>query len=263
MRTLQLTPVKDCNFCNEFNGEYAVAWKNAQIGVMDRQGTFHKGPELLKDCVQFCDGIAPIALHQNTYNFIDEQGNLVFDDNFKWCGEFHEGFCEVIFRNNVKGYVSSDRKEMLLPEALWISSFQDGVAVVSMKGGKNLLRKDGCYALATPVRDINPMGTTGVCRIQLDNGCYTYCDKWLGLFTDQQFLVCNDFVLGLAAVRTEDGRWNYLQTDGTLLLKRGVDWCTDFDRNLWVGKIHTYRGDNYVNTDGELLYSWPKPKKRR
>lgn len=263
MRTLQVTPVGACDYCNEFDGDYTVAWKDAKIGVMDRQGTFHKGPELLKECVRFCNGIGPVGLYQNAYNFVDEQGNLVFDSNFKWCSVFHDGFCAVIFENGVKGYVSSDRMELTLPEAHCVNDFQDGVAVVHIKDGKNLLRKDGRYVLADHVREIIPTGATGVCRIQLHNGRYTYCDTWWGLFTDKQFLVCKDFVMGLAAVRTEDGLWNYMQTDGTLLLKRGVDWCKDFDRNLCVGKIHTYRGDNFVNTDGELLCPWPKPKKHR
>lgn len=262
-RTLQVTPVGGCDYCNEFEGEYAVAWRAAKIGVMDRQGTFHEGPELLKECVRFCDGIGAVGLYRNAYNFVDEQGELVFDGNFKWCGEFHDGFCEVMFDNGVRGYVTSDRREMPLPDAHWVEPFRDGVAVVHVKGGKNLLRKDGRYVLADAVRDIIPMEGTGVCKIQLHDGRYTYCDKWSGMFTDKQFLVCNDFVMGLAAVRTVDGLWNYMQTDGTLLLKRGVDWCKDFDRSMCVGKIHTYRGDNYVNTDGELLRPWPKAKRKR
>lgn len=32
---------------------------------------------------------------------------------------------------------------------------------------------------------------------------------------------------------------------------------------MCVGMIHTYRGDNYVNTDGELLRPWPKAKRNR
>lgn len=45
--------------------------------------------------------------------------------------------------------------------------------------------------------------------------------------------------------------------------KVGVEWCKDFDWNMCVGMIHTYRGDNYVNTDGELLRPWPKAKRNR
>lgn len=179
-----------------------------------------------------------------------------------WCGKFQDGYCMVVFDNGDRGYVSTDKREIRLPEALWTNDFYGDVATVCMREGKNLVRKDGHFVLDKPVRDIDYIGSTGVCRIQLDNGRYTYCDQW-SVFTDHQFLVCKDFVLGLAAVRTEDGTWNYLRTDGTLLLKRGVDWCTDFDRDKRLGKIHTYRGDNFVNTDGELLHPWPKMKQKR
>lgn len=263
LKTFELIPVSDCDFCNEFDGMYAVAWKNAKIGVMDRLGIFHKGTELLSQAVKFCNGIAPVGLHRNVYNFIDEQGELVFDVNFKWCGEFHEGMCEVVFRKGNKGYVSSDRRELPLPDVMRTGEFSGNFAVVSLKKGKNLLRKDGSFLFDEPVRGVSPMKCEELYRIQLPNGRYTFCDKWTGLFTDLQFIDSKEFVLGLMAVRMEDGRWNFMRPDGTLLLSRGVDWCTDFDRDMWMAKIHTYRGDNYVNTDGELLHPWPKMKPKR
>lgn len=262
--TFEVIPTKACDFCNGFHGDYAVAWKNGMVGVMDRTGHFLPGTEKLSEAADFSWGIAPVGFKTRGYNFIDEQGRLVFDDHFRWCGEFSDGYCQVVFLGGRPGYVSADGKEIHVPDEVYnCDRFIGRVAKVFMNDGQNLLRTDGSFVFAEPVKEIEAIGDTGMYRVCKANGRYTFCDVWTGVFTSLEFLVCKDFVLGLAAVRTPDGLWNFLQTDGTLLLNHGVDWCTDFDRATGLAKISTYRGENYINTDGDLLKPWPALKQKK
>lgn len=262
--SFEVISVKACDFCDEFVKDYATAWRKNKVGVIDRQGVFTEGVDQLHKVVEFCNGMAPIRLCDNKYNFIDKQGNLIFDYDFNWCGTFHSGFCKVVFDNHRKGYVSSTGSTLVLDkEVVAWSNFSNGIASVRLDNGFNIIRTDGSYVYDKHALLIENWGDAGIRRVTLANGHYTFYDTYSGLFTDLTFRDCRKFVMGLAAVVTEDGRWNFLKPDGQLLLGYGVNWCSDFDRNWCAAKIETYRGNNMINTDGELLQAWPKLKTKR
>lgn len=116
---------------------------------------------------------------------------------------------------------------------------------------------DFSFAVAT---DFSTNGTACISNTRRGTHHYQFIDI-MGNIQPGEYLKCNNFSLGMAAVRTLDGLWNFVTTSGDLLLKRGVDYCSDFDRTTGLAKIHTYRGDNYINVDGQLLYpNWRMPK---
>jgi hypothetical protein len=46
-----------------------------------------------------------VKLSDNTYNFIDKQGNIISKQNFKWFGGFNEGFAGVQLSDDIWYYI--------------------------------------------------------------------------------------------------------------------------------------------------------------
>lgn len=130
-------------------------------------------------------------------------------------------------------------------------------------GSLNYIDKSGRLVFTQCFNDATDFSTNGTARVNTSlskEPRYQFVDI-MGNILPGRYLKCNDFSLGVAAVRTLDGLWNFVTASGDLLLRKGVDYCSDFDPATGLAKIHSYRGDNYINVDGQLLYpNWRKPK---
>ena len=61
--------------------------------------------ENVLDLLYFSEGFARIRNWEKQYNFIDKQGNILFNEWFKLLGVFHEGFAVVERSNNLCNFI--------------------------------------------------------------------------------------------------------------------------------------------------------------
>ena len=100
--------------------------------------------ENVLDLLYWSDGLAVVQRGNKLYNFINKQGNIIFNEWFDWVGIFHDGLAQV--RRGDKLYNFIDTKGRILSEQ-WFSdaySFNDGFAKVKRTNGEwNFIDKTG------------------------------------------------------------------------------------------------------------------------
>lgn len=243
-----------------------LLWRNKQCSLLDTDLVEHSDSEYLAQHLRYSSGLTPV-LTQKGANYIDEQGRLAFGDyNFRECGQFSEGLAPVVTVAGVRRYINEKCEVVLAFENANVGRhdpFHNGWAQIRERNSFNLIDHDGNRLLPNNVKEIEKFETNGVALVNYGDGGLALVD-WRGseIAPGMRFRKVYPFRAGMARVMLKDGTWNYLQADGNLLLKRGVDVAFDFSPATLVAEIRTYRGTNYVNTDGQLLFpKWQRNAK--
>ena len=98
------------------------------------------------DLLYFSDGFAIIQRGDKLYNFIDRQGNYLFDEWFYWVDTFHEGFARVQRTNGDWNFIDRQGNYLFDEWYYWVGIFHDGLAKVQRTNGDwNFIDRQGNY----------------------------------------------------------------------------------------------------------------------
>ena len=215
-----------------FRGDYAKLGYQ-KIGYdkdyIDRQGNEYtkdelksKGHYLFDKIYDYVNGFAIVKL-DDTYNFIDKNGNLLYkgDEWFDKVKNFENGFAKV---SNYNLYNMLNQKgELIWKGDEWLDdiySFSDGFALVLTEKGVNYIDENGELL-------------------------------WKG---DTWFEDGINFFDGLAQVANEDYRYNYLNDKGQLISDIWFDSASRRFHNGFAVILIDDKGYNYIDENGELLF---------
>jgi hypothetical protein len=200
-----------------------------KIGLSEGAKNYYKSigkePYFIYDKVgKFSDGFVGVYKKGRGYNFINEQGELLWDKDewFDLTWSFSEGF--ALFEIEGRGYnFINTNGELLWDKDKWfdfVGDFYNGPARVLLEGkGWNFINTQGELLWKE--------------------------DEWF----DYVWIFYN----GFASVKLEGKGWNFINTQGELVWK-GDKWFDDVD-NFSDGFVSVkYKGNYYkLNTKGELI----------
>ncbi|CAH1194252.1 hypothetical protein PAECIP111892_01507 [Paenibacillus auburnensis] len=165
----------------------AIVQRRDSSGLIDSSGR-EKVKPVYSFIAPFAEGLAVVS-DAKGYTFIDEKGKEVTSARYDYLNSLHEG--RALFSkqsttgNSSYGYLNAQGKEVLPPVYLDAGDFMNGTALVKVSEGE--------YAL------IDPKGTV----------LHTYKHPYVGNPGD-----------GLLAYQeTENGKYGYLNLDGSVAIK--------------------------------------------
>jgi hypothetical protein len=139
MNAVEISKVANVNFYEAFKPN--TKWKD-MLDSAKRRLSNGESPEEIFDYVDnFSEGYAGVGLN-NKYNFINKNGEFLFDRWYDFIGEFKDGYAGVEL-NNKYNFINKNC-EYLSDE--WfddIYNFQDGCGIVKLNNKWNLINKNG------------------------------------------------------------------------------------------------------------------------
>lgn len=92
--------------------------------------------ENILDLLYWSDGFSRVQRANSDCNFIDKDGNYLYNDWFEWLGYFSDGFARVERTNGEWNFI--DKKGNYLSDEWykWVDDFKAGWAVVQRTNGK-------------------------------------------------------------------------------------------------------------------------------
>ena len=140
------------------------------------------------NCV-FSEGRLPYSIKQNTFGFLNEQGDVIIPFEYSEVRYFSEGLCAVKKEDNW-GYINRDGDNIIPFVYEEATSFYDGIAIVKFNGKWGTINTKGIYTEAPYQWDYLVNKGEGIC----------------------------EFNEGLIAVKA-DGKYGFVNTKGELVIE--------------------------------------------
>lgn len=197
-----------------FGKNYIKIYTNGNVKLLVKD-------EFFKEVSPFKNGVGMVQRKNELYNFLDENGNYISSIDFVYASGFLDNDTSII---------------------------------VTEKGEKNYLRKDGSFVSKENLGDELQCFENGIAAVKRQNNMYNFLleEDGVMLFHDDFVSIISVFNnAGVAIVEVEPEEYNFIAYDGTYI----------FDDNfigiVYDGKFTAVKSKtgfwNYVTSDGELV----------
>lgn len=284
---MQISKAGDFKFKTQFNSSQTN--RDATIEIFDEESFYDffrnyfpdkSESEILKSFCKACircnrkdKNINYRLCFDGTYNLVDYDGNLVFEDWLTDCYDFHDGFARV--RSEVKdgndkwNFINRETGDLV--SDTWydeVCDFHEGFAIVRKNKGllSNFIDTAGKLISDTWYSNCCDF-CNGFARVCEKNRKWSFIDKQGNLLKKEDGTVASyyevgDFSEGYATVyniyANESGiGWNFIDTNGKRLFNdRHFVKAYPFSEGFAVVKI-SYNEENYIDKNGNFLLETP------
>ena len=165
----------------------------------------------------YSDGFARVQRANGEYNFIDKNGNYLFDKWFYWLGNFQEGFARVARTNGEWNFIDKDGNYLFNEWFYYLENFNDGLAKVRRSDekynfidikGKILSKQWFNYAYSF---------NNGFAKVEREDYLYNLIDRQGDILSNKWFDYVGDFKAGVADVKRTNGEWAKIDKNGNLI----------------------------------------------
>ena len=245
----------------------ALIRENGKFGYVNKNNEIVVEPQY-DDAREFHEGCAGVCIKKKTANrefekwgFINKNGELIFETECDEIGEyFSEGFANVCIGGKW-GYIDTEGKFAVEPTYDKADKFQDGVALVEIKGYyQDFISREGFGPLMTnynPYIDLKSyyegLAYVEFCSERDENGMasvsYGYINEDGESVVDCDAAGC--FSEGLAAVKM-NGLWGYMNTDGEIVIEPQYEQAGDFSEGLAI--VSFQEEDYLIDVYGNIVF---------
>ncbi|MBC7552418.1 MAG: WG repeat-containing protein [Taibaiella sp.] len=191
----------------------------------------------------FKEGLAPVE-KKDRYGYINKSGNEVIPFRFNDAENFIDGLAIVEIRDKW-GFIDKQGDVVIPCKFDMVAPFIDGVAFVELNGETKFIDKTGKFVDA-PGDDVYYDGLT--MDISEDGEKVGFKDRDGKQVVPQIYDAAMDFSEGMAAVCI-DGKWGYINTEGTLVVPCIYDdYIDDFCDGLVLVELKDDFG--YIDKNG-------------
>jgi hypothetical protein len=215
-------------------------WRDQTLGFIDQTGRLVIEPEFYGSLVPG-DDIVPVLAdlgEDQLWGFIDFTGEWVIQPRFGRVGPFSDGRAAFVDEDRLRGgYIDRSGEVVIDPVFEASRRFSEGLAAVKVQGRWGFIDPDG-KAVIEPQYPHSRDFSEGLAMVEIPGGSIGYVDpagEWVipphpkraegtaptpvegelvGQTVIQALLEGYNFSEGLAAVRTEDGTWGYIDAQG-------------------------------------------------
>ena len=277
------------NMTGEFHDGLMRVRKDKFYNFIDEHGNYISDDWFI-DCREFSEGFAYVKISARKRNYIDTKGNLITDVDFSEGDDFKEGFAKITSSDGRINYLKPDgsllvnewlyggtsfingfarvydkshlKENYMKPDGEllsddwfdYTSSFDGNVAEVVLNGNSTVIDRNG-KVLFSSVKIKNKFNSAEYCIVVKSEWESNIINrKTAKLISDIWFKDCVMFDerIQMFVVMNDDDKFNFMKTDGTLLLDDFVDgYDIDYDRKKIEVKIGFAK--NAVGFDGKMI----------
>jgi hypothetical protein len=114
---------------NDFSEERLVFKADTGYGFLDNNGHIAIQPNY-KYARSFHEGLASCLTKNNKSVYIDKMGRVLIEATYPYCGDFHEGLASIRTKEGFCGFINKQNKLVIQPEYTDTGFFSEGLAAV-------------------------------------------------------------------------------------------------------------------------------------
>lgn len=251
-----------------FTDDMAMVKKGGKYGFIDKTGKLTIPIEW--DCLGvFENGLAPaVNINKNLCGFIDKNGIVVtkvedyyFDDLSKknkitYSQLFMPSEGVAIYKTveGDNGYIGIDGKIISPPQKNTLSSFVNGIGVIQKSNSTSTMINKRGKVIAEIDGYIQNSFSCNMGFAE-KNKRYAAVNTEGKLVTGYVFTDFKDCSENLAAVKTEKGKWGFINSEGKLVIADKWDYVTQFNNGTAIAETSKEGIIKYaiIDTDGKLV----------
>lgn len=251
-----------------FHDDMAMVRKGDKYGFIDKTGKLTI-PIEWDSLGEFENGLASaININKNICGFINKNGIVVtkvedyyFDEQAKkikipYAQLFmpSEGVAIYETVEGDSGYVGIDGKIILPPQKVTLSSFKNGIGVIQKSDGTSTMIDKSGKVIANIDGYIQNSFSCNMSFAE-KNGKYAAVNSEGKLITDYVFTDFKECTENFAAVKTEKGKWGFINLEGRLIIADKWDYVTQFINGTSIAETSTAGITKYaiIDKDGKLV----------
>jgi hypothetical protein len=225
MNAVEISKVANVNFYEAFKPN--TKWKD-MLDSAKRRLSNGESPEEIFDYVDnFSEGYAGVGLN-NKYNFINKNGEFLFDRWYDFIGEFKDGYAKVEL-NNKRNFINTDGDFLSDKWFDYVYNFKDGYAKVELNNKCNFINKNGEF-LFDRWYDFIGEFKDGYAGVELNNK-YNFINKNCEYLSDEWFDDIYNFQDGCGIVKLNN-KWNLINKNGEIISDTWFDSFKDANEYL-------------------------------
>lgn len=242
---------------------YPIA-QDGRVGWIDAKGRVVIAPTFDSGTF-FCDGLARVealggttadgARTSGKYGYIDTTGAWVVKPQYRSAGDFSEGLAMVDLGAHRRGYIDRTGALVIRGPFLRAEEFSEGRAAVELRDDHWVfIDRTGRQVFDAAAYDLDdpPKFSEGLVALRTKGERRM---RFLNLAGDvalePAFAFARSFRQGLAAVRTEAGKWGYIDTTGALFIEAIYDFAWSFQDGTAPVRVGEKWG--YIDRSGAVV----------
>ena len=163
------------------------------------------------------ENFARVQRANGEWNFIDANGNYLFNEWFYWLGNFCEGFARVQRANGEWNFIDKDGNYLFNEWFYYLENFNDGLAKVRRSDEKyNFIDIKGKILSKQWFIDAHSFND-GLAKVQREDYLYNLIDRQGDILSNKWFDYVGDFKAGVADVKRTNGEWAKIDKTGKLI----------------------------------------------
>ena len=246
----------DCIFSAAFEFESSVAFAalDGLFGLISRNGVWIAEPQW-SDVLPFSENKAAVK-SSSDWGYIDIDGNLIIDYQFDEAGSFCCGRALVKDSSLGSDYGYIDINGTLAASAKWRKAnvFSEDKAFVSSGSTSYIVNKLGDPICTLQSDESGYTFSEGFALIKDDDDYYFMNSKFRQAF-DESYDDALPFSSSLAAVKTEDGLWGYINTSGVMVIAPSFSLAKSFSTTNTLAAVRDNETGlwGYINKSGKIV----------
>ena len=234
------------DWIEDFREGFASVQLNGKWNFINHEGQL-LFQQWLDSVGTFNEGFARVNLNYR-HNFINIEGKLLSEHGFDDTYDFHEGF--AIVRIHDKWNFINTKGQLLLSKQWFdaVGDFHEGFATVQLNGKCNFINTEGQIAFNQWFDNVCDF-SEGFARVEL-NDKVNFINTEGRLLSKQWFDTALSFSEGFASVQL-NGKWNFINHEGQLLSQQWFDWVHNFNEGFATVQLNGKW--NFINTEGQFL----------
>ncbi|MCQ2606022.1 MAG: WG repeat-containing protein [Bacteroidales bacterium] len=200
----------------------------------------------------------PVESSDGRYEYINREGEIIINPQFKYASVFREGLALVKSSNDkpLYGFIDKTGNYVISPIYIEATSFSDGLAwVVAENSAPVAINKKGEHQFtlqqAESVRNFSE--ELAAFSISNDKGetLWGFVNKKGEIKINAQFKSVRSFTEGLCAVANDNNVWGYIGKDGKYVISNQFDNAESFNGDYAV----VYNGHDYgvIDKKGKFI----------
>lgn len=191
----------------------------------------------------FSEGLAGfrvISDGETKWGFVDTNGKVVINPQFKDISMFSEGLCAVQNDDRQWGYIDKTGKLVISYQFDGLSGGYDGLGLGKFVEGKTQVKsdkqigvidKEGRYVINPQFEDILPDGDLYLIK---SNGLYGWCDSDGKILINPQFDLALRFGNSDFAPVAMGKKWGYINREGKIEINPQFKYALPFNDNIAI-----------------------------
>jgi hypothetical protein len=214
----------------QFNAGYARVQLNDKFFVLDKQGVEHPILDArVTDVKSFSENLAPFTSADKKMGFINEEGKIVIEAQYKGEGYFSAGVAWVRTEDDKIGYIDKKGDWVIQPRFAAAKNFdpETGLALVKLGDNWSYSNKNGEVFVPKGVKSSGDY-SNGLAWGRTADDKLGFIDSKGEWAIQPQFDAARDFKNNYASVK-KDGKWGVIDKQGNWVIQPGFDAIKDVE----------------------------------